>query len=731
MKIKQFIISSLISLISLFMITAVQAGTPLWTFTPLTATTLTVPANGTATVQYQIINQSSASHTLTMKPIQGITQLTTGNGICGSIFTLASKGASCVLSLQVNGDQMAGNIYGGPVVCQQGSSNQCYQPAQADVLNISKTEAIYTVGGNVYGLSGSLVLENNDHEPLTLTADGSFAFATPQQSGETYSVTVRTQPANQLCTVSNGTGTISHSSVTNIVVNCSTNAFTVGGNTTGLASGESVVLENNGGDNLTIATEGPFTFSTLVAQGATYNVTILSQPSTQTCTVTNGSGTMGGSGVTNVSVTCATNAYTVGGAVTNLTSGQSLVLQNNGTDNQTINANGSFSFAAPVAQGAPYNVTVLTQPRIQTCTVSNGSGTMGSSDVTNVSVACVTNTTTLSTSISNLALSQTGYTEYGIPGTPASGTARTLTVSNTGSYTATNFSLTYPTWPSGTIAISDCGSSLAPASSCTITITPGNTATSDGTNPCTTTGTAPIPQDISINADNASTVSSSVLILGYGCIYQGGYVYALDDTTATSTSVGGNVAATSDQATPFSPGIIWSSNGSGGASFIAIYGISETSTILSPNPSSGQVSGQTACNGNTDGLCDSNNIFIYYENNATGHPINTSSYAAGLCKQTISTYADWYLPAICELGYSNGPSNGCGTSGTPTLQNMQSNLVDNLNLLSSSYWSATEYSSLPNIQAWIETFATGGASNQSAAVKGGALGVRCSRALTV
>ena len=36
----------------------VHAGTPLWTFTPLTPTTITVAGSDTATVRYQVTNQS-------------------------------------------------------------------------------------------------------------------------------------------------------------------------------------------------------------------------------------------------------------------------------------------------------------------------------------------------------------------------------------------------------------------------------------------------------------------------------------------------------------------------------------------------------------------------------------------------------------------------------------------------------------------------------------------------
>jgi hypothetical protein len=213
-----------------------------------------------------------------------------------------------------------------------------------------------------------------------------------------------------------------------------------------------------------------------------------------------------------------------------------------------------------------------------------------------------------------------------------------------------------------------------------------------------------------------------VVVLGYGCIYQEGYLYAVDDTTPNTQSIGGKVAAVTDQ----SSGTYWSSDGAGNASFNAVYGISETSTTSSPDPSSGQVAGQTACNGNIDGLCDSNNIYVYYQTDAPNAPISESLYAAGLCEQTISGYSDWYLPSICEMGYGN-----CG----PMLQNMQFNLVDNGNIGSLAggvYWSSTESSSDPTNRAWLQVFATGGSSFQGYTSKAStAAGVRCSRALSL
>lgn len=79
--------------------------------------------------------------------------------------------------------------------------------------------------------------------------------------------------------------------------------------------------------------------------------------------------------------------YTVGGTVSNLTG--SITLQNNGGDNQVRTVNGAFVFATALADGSSYAVTVLAQPSGQTCTVSNGSGTISGANVTQVQVDCV------------------------------------------------------------------------------------------------------------------------------------------------------------------------------------------------------------------------------------------------------------------------------------------------------------------------------------------------------
>jgi hypothetical protein len=91
-----------------------------------------------------------------------------------------------------------------------------------------------------------------------------------------------------------------------------------------------------------------------------------------------------------ISATYPVQSYSIGGAVTGLASGQSVVLLNNAGNSTTVNSNTSFTFSTAINSGGAYAVTVGTQPTGQTCTVTSGSGTV-SANVTNVIVTCTTN----------------------------------------------------------------------------------------------------------------------------------------------------------------------------------------------------------------------------------------------------------------------------------------------------------------------------------------------------
>ena len=150
-----------------------------------------------------------------------------------------------------------------------------------------------------------------------------------------------------------------------------------------------MVLQDNGGDNLTVIANGSFTFATKLASGGCLrghrpDPAAPGRPAPSPAAPAPSRS----ANVTNVAVTCTTNAPSpaVGGTVTGLTG--SVVLQDNGGDNLTVTANGAFTFATKLASGATYAVTVQTQPAGQTCTVTNGTGTIGSANVTNVAVSC-------------------------------------------------------------------------------------------------------------------------------------------------------------------------------------------------------------------------------------------------------------------------------------------------------------------------------------------------------
>jgi hypothetical protein len=167
-----------------------------------------------------------------------------------------------------------------------------------------------------------------------------------------------------------------------------TATYTIGGTITGL-TGAGLVLQDNGGNNLTVSANATsFTFSTAVTSGGAYNVTVLTQPSSQSCTVTGGSGTATAN-VTSVSVACI-QAYSIGGSVFGL-SGTGLVLQDNGGDNLTVSANATsyaFTFDGAIPSGgASYSITVLSNSSSQACTVANAIGT-ATADVANVDITC-------------------------------------------------------------------------------------------------------------------------------------------------------------------------------------------------------------------------------------------------------------------------------------------------------------------------------------------------------
>jgi environmental stress-induced protein Ves len=339
-------------------------------------------------------------------------------------------------------------------------------------IAVSCVTLAYTLGGSITGLVGSgLVLQNNGANDVSVAAGAtSFAFASSVVAGSPYAVTVRTQPSNpsQTCTVANGAGTATANVL--VAVSCVSNTLSIGGTVSGL-SGNGLSLLLNGATPLTIAAGATtFLFPSTVATGLAYAVTIASHPAGQTCSVINGTGVVGTTGVTTIVIVCTTNAantFTVGGTITGLTA-PGLVLLLNGASPLTV-APGATTFAfAASASGSAYTVSVGTQPGTLNCTVANAAGTVGTANITTVTISCVTVGYTIGGTI-------TGYTGTGLRLLINGGTGRTIA---TGGAT-----FEFPALPSGTAYAVTVGTQPnTPTQLCTVSNGTGTVGNANVTN---------------------------------------------------------------------------------------------------------------------------------------------------------------------------------------------------------------------------------------------------------
>lgn len=373
---------------------------------------------------------------------------------------------------------------GSPGVWLYYASNQVTNWSGGDV----SVAPAYSIGGAVSGLSGTVVLQDNGSDMLSVVADGSFAFGTQLAGGSAYSVTVKTNPAGQTCSVANGSGTVGSADVTTVAVSCAASVITggsaiddfnradgpIGGNWTDYGEGGLTIKSQtvagttsaNSGDIRTAETYGSDQYSaiqitstqltggqwigpavrvqngglneylgfyfwnngspdlmlfkrtsgTWIQLGSTYysgalpvgttlelsvagTTLTFMQDGVPRITATDGSLTGGAPGIMAYGTGQADNwsggnlaagpSYSVGGTVSGLNG--TVILQDNASDTLSVSADGSFTFGTPVPAGSAYNVTVKNGPSGQTCSVANGTGTIGSSNITNVAVLCQKN----------------------------------------------------------------------------------------------------------------------------------------------------------------------------------------------------------------------------------------------------------------------------------------------------------------------------------------------------
>jgi len=193
-----------------------------------------------------------------------------------------------------------------------------------------------TVGNVLYP---GLVLSTNGMDvavnpPATAGDVVNLTFPNEIEYGETYNVipkgqgttsTLGAMPAHQTCSSVTfpADGTAGQLATIQIYYTCSINAYALGGKITGLTAAGLVLTNGSTGGTYTATpvtdattnapTGAEITFAmATVPFNSTYGITVLSQPTNQTCRVTNGAGTMGlaeeaAGGVSNVLVTCTNN----------------------------------------------------------------------------------------------------------------------------------------------------------------------------------------------------------------------------------------------------------------------------------------------------------------------------------------------------------------------------------------------------------------------------------------
>jgi hypothetical protein len=234
-------------------------------------------------------------------------------------------------------------------------------------------------------------------------------------AGASYGVSIASQPIGLTCSISNASGTMSSSGITNVSVNCSPISYSVGGSISGLnASG---LILQNGSDTLSIGSgSNSFTLPTALAYGGNYSISIASQPSGESCSVANSNGTIVGSNISTVAVTCAPiPLYSVSGVVnhsncftnSNTQCSGDLILS---LGSQTIpfaNLSGqgsqlTFSFPNAVAAGGSFQILATTKPINIDCAFTNASGVNVNSNITNVVITCSQGRGSLDVTVSGL-----------------------------------------------------------------------------------------------------------------------------------------------------------------------------------------------------------------------------------------------------------------------------------------------------------------------------------------
>ena len=165
--------------------------------------------------------------------------------------------------------------------------------------------------GAVYNVTkDGLVLQNNGGDDTSVVSPyTSFQFSNRVSTDDQFNVTVKSIPSNaQACTVNNAKARANYYTIAQISVTCTIKTHALTAKINNLTGSGLVIV--NGADRHDVPAGTTSVVMAKVNEDGAYGVSVLTQPTGQTCTVSggssgNGSGIMGATEDTTVTVTCS------------------------------------------------------------------------------------------------------------------------------------------------------------------------------------------------------------------------------------------------------------------------------------------------------------------------------------------------------------------------------------------------------------------------------------------
>ena len=160
-----------------------------------------------------------------------------------------------------------------------------------------------------------------------------------------------------------------------------------------------LTVSNNGGAPETVESGAAFyVFKNRIGSDANFDIKADTSPTGTTCEVINGKGKTSSYAPTNIFVVCTPIPHNVSATITGLGDNAGLVVVNGAaqyaipagatTFNFTLKDSTGKVTGGQVGDGVAYGFSVLTQPANRTCTIPDGGGIMGSTDVV-ININCV------------------------------------------------------------------------------------------------------------------------------------------------------------------------------------------------------------------------------------------------------------------------------------------------------------------------------------------------------